>query len=184
MGAVILAGLLAASFAGCDDSDLGLSGLGSPTLSGTGRSAPQIAGAWAYEAAATANTCGAASFLFDEEGKLDLVLSDTKIVFAISGACDAPLAEGEGTALHDATVVLEYGRTVAVSERCLLSLKAEITGTVNALRTGISGMHAVAISGKGDCGGGLPCRISGAFTATRCPAGGCEPQECEPPGAE
>jgi hypothetical protein len=183
-GKVFLAGLLAAFLLGCGDDDRGLGGLtGNETLPGTSRSVPQIAGDWAYEATAEADTCGGAGFLFDERGKLTVALSDTAVTFAISGACDNALAEGDGTALHDGTVTLQYKRALAVSERCLLTLTAEIDGTVNDLRTGIAGTHVLAVSAEGECGGGFPCAISGAFTAARCPAGGCEPLVCEVPDA-
>lgn len=175
---------LAAVLAGCGEDNRGLGSLGSPTLSGTGRSVPRIEGAWAYEATDAMNTCGAASFLFDEEGRLDLLLSNTKVAFAISGACDVHLAAGEGTALPGGALVLEYRRIVRVSERCVLTLAAEITGTVDFEQNGITGTHTLEVSGEGECGGSLPCEIGGTFAATRCPPGGCAPLECDPPVAD
>ena len=181
---VLAACLLAAVLCGCGDDDRSLGGLGNPTLAGSGRSAPRIEGSWAWEAADTTDTCGSASYLFDDEGRLALVRADTRLAFAISGACDAPLAEGEGTVLHDGTTALEYQRKIQASAACLLTLTAGITGTVDLAVNAISGSHTLEVRGEGECGAALPCEIAGAFSATRCPAGGCEPLECAPPGDE
>ena len=126
-----------------------------------------LAGEWHFTSTITTNTCDPAQGVAPIQG--NFTIPDTGTSFPLSYMpcpCQTP-PWGSGTT-DGRTIVLHRGVTTIISSTCSMQIDEDDSGIVDS--SGLGGGVIVTVSAIGDCGPGLPCYISGSFTAQICSA--------------
>jgi hypothetical protein len=172
---------LAACLCGCNRS--GDAKEFSPTttafLTGTSSVPPDLQGTWLVQSTPLASRCGPLNILFVSQTVLTVgPMSQNGFDFTLADSCGRPVPGGKGTVDLSGHVTLNSNANRRLTATCQLKLAQKRLGAVESPPNLFSGTDVLTVSnsdqaGLDDCAATLPCRVSGTFTATRCPPAGC-----------
>lgn len=148
-------------------------------LTGTSSVPPDLQGTWLVQSTPVASRCGPLNVLFVSPTVMTIgPMSFNGFDFTLADSCGRPVPGGKGTVDLSGHVTLNANANRRLTASCELKLAQKRLGAIESPPNIFSGTDVLTISnadqaGLDDCAATLPCRVSGTFTATRCPATGC-----------
>jgi hypothetical protein len=149
-------------------------------LTGTSSVPPDLQGTWLVQSTPVTSRCGPLNVLFVSPTVLTIgAMSFNAFDFTLADSCGRPVPGGKGTVDLAGHVTLTSDVKRRLTATCELKLAQKRLGAIESPPNLFSGTDVLTISssdlaGLDDCSATLPCRVSGTFTATRCPASGCK----------
>lgn len=178
--AVCLVLLAAACLVACgDDEETVVPVIGGPVLIGTGTNLVGLEGEWRLTGGVTADACGTSIFPLLDEAIVAIAQQGQLLAFEVFSPCGTPIAQGSGSVDFEGNVLLLFEESIAVNPTCTLTIDHVQAGVAAAPAASITGTRTLTLSADGDCGPGLPCDVSGPFTAIHCPPGDCSFDDCD-----
>ena len=148
-------------------------------LTGTSSTPPNLEGSWVVQSTPVSSGCRALNVLFESPTVLTVgPQAADSFEFTLADSCGRPLPGGKGTYDAAGNVGLTADSRDRLTATCVLRLVRKQLGAVEFPANVFTGTDVLEIAsskqpGLDECDPSLPCRVSGTFTATRCPRSGC-----------
>lgn len=171
------AALICLMFSACgDDDDPRSPGAGSPGVVGETLIAPSLEGSWVVTSTPASSTCGPLNVVFEPTTVLTVMQAGNDFDFTMEDDCGNPLPGGTGSV--DPSGAVSFGATTTrlLTTSCTLQLTQSWSGLARPPADVFNGATILTAAGStvAGCDPSLPCTVSGAFQAQRCPSAGCQ----------
>jgi len=162
--------------AACNDDNPRSPGAGTPGV--TGQTVSQsLDGAWVVQSTPLTSTCGSFNTMMEQTTVLTIVQAGNAFDFTMADDCGNPIPGGTGQIDPSGTVQLGTESTRTVNSTCAVRITQDWTGVTRTTADMFAGTNVLSLqgqTGQDTCSVTLPCTVNASFSATRCPASGCQ----------